>query len=154
MSLSLCLLVDPIAANDNYSVSNDELSDIETRVNSMSVKQLNARYAMLKTEQRNLMNNQEGTSNTETESSSSSASKRLAEIAAELSAIQKALIAVLGLGAISALTDDGYDDTIPPVITINGENPATVELGSTYTDAGATAKRISWIYFCYCIRKR
>ena len=30
------------------------------------------------------------------------------------------------------------DDT-PPVISVNGANPATVELGSTYTDAGATA---------------
>ena len=35
--------------------------------------------------------------------------------------------------------DDGYDDNVPPVIIINGSNPATVELGATYTDAGATA---------------
>ena len=34
-----------------------------------------------------------------------------------------------------------YDvvDTTPPVITVEGDNPATVELGATYTDAGATA---------------
>ena len=30
-------------------------------------------------------------------------------------------------------------DTTAPVITVTGDNPATVELGSTYTDAGATA---------------
>lgn len=30
-------------------------------------------------------------------------------------------------------------DTTPPVITILGDNPATVECGTTYTDAGATA---------------
>lgn len=30
-------------------------------------------------------------------------------------------------------------DTIAPVITLNGDNPATVYLGGTYTDAGATA---------------
>ena len=30
-------------------------------------------------------------------------------------------------------------DTTGPVITITGDNPATVELGTTYTDAGATA---------------
>ena len=30
-------------------------------------------------------------------------------------------------------------DTNAPVITVIGDNPATVELGSTYTDAGATA---------------
>src|SRR3989442_3166929 len=30
-------------------------------------------------------------------------------------------------------------DTTPPVITILGSNPVTVQVGSTYTDAGATA---------------
>ena len=30
-------------------------------------------------------------------------------------------------------------DTTAPVITVIGDNPATVELGATYTDAGATA---------------
>ena len=30
-------------------------------------------------------------------------------------------------------------DTTAPVITLTGDNPATVELGATYTDAGATA---------------
>ena len=51
----------------------------------------------------------------------------------KLSAIQKALIAIAGLGAISALTDDGYNDNVPPVITVLGDNPATTELGQTYT---------------------
>ena len=69
---------------------------------------------------------------------SASTKSRIAEITAELSQIQKALIAIAGVAAVSSLTDDGYDDEIPPVITINGDNPATVELG-TYTDAGATA---------------
>jgi len=43
------------------------------------------------------------------------------------------------VAGISALTDDGYNDDVPPVITLNGVNPATVELGTTYVDAGATA---------------
>jgi hypothetical protein len=30
-------------------------------------------------------------------------------------------------------------DTTPPVITVNGSNPVTIALGSTYKDAGATA---------------
>jgi hypothetical protein len=30
-------------------------------------------------------------------------------------------------------------DEIPPVISISGDNPVTIELGSTYTDAGAIA---------------
>ena len=37
--------------------------------------------------------------------------------------------------------DSQYDiaDTTPPVITVLGNNPVTIEVGSTYTDAGATA---------------
>jgi hypothetical protein len=95
----------------------------------MSIEQLNARRSMLLNEQDSI--NSSG--------SSSAGSGRLKEIAAELSSIQKALIAIAGLGAISALTDDGYDDNVPPVITVLGDNPATTELGQTYTDAGATA---------------
>ena len=66
-------------------------------------------------------------------------SNRLAEIAAELSAIQKALVIVAGAAVIANVTDDGYNDNVPPVITILGSNPATVELGATYVDEGATA---------------
>ena len=78
--------------------------------------------------------------NTQNPSSNKALSGRLSEIAAELSAIQKALIAIVGAAAINSLTDDGYNDNVPPVITINGSNPATVELGSTYSDQGATAQ--------------
>ena len=34
-------------------------------------------------------------------------------------------------------------DRTPPKVTVNGDNPATVELGGTYTDAGATATDLS-----------
>ena len=92
--------------------------------------------SFLKREERQLMATQSSTQNPSTVKSTSG---RLAEIRAELSAIQKALLAIAGVAAINALTDDGYNDNVPPVITINGSNPATVELGTTYTDAGATA---------------
>ncbi len=36
---------------------------------------------------------------------------------------------------------DGYYD-LPPVITILGENPIAIEIGSTYIDAGATARDV------------
>jgi hypothetical protein len=32
-------------------------------------------------------------------------------------------------------------DTTKPVITIKGSNPINIEVGSSYTDAGATASR-------------
>ncbi len=37
------------------------------------------------------------------------------------------------------ITDDIPDDTIPPVITLNGANPMTVYIDSSYDDPGATA---------------
>lgn len=37
------------------------------------------------------------------------------------------------------LEDDTSVDTMPPVITVNGANPALVPWGAAYTDAGATA---------------
>ena len=112
------------------------MTEIESRVDSMSLSELQDRRSYLMRTERQLMATQSSTQNPSTVKSSSS---RLAEIRAELSAIQKALLAIAGLAAINSLTDDGYDDNVPPVITVNGSNPATVELGTTYTDAGATA---------------
>ena len=136
--IALCLaMVSPLHANE-YGISDQRLNEITTRVNSMSFEQLNARVVALKTEQRTLQNSLQANGDSGS-SQAGTVRTRLAEITAELSTIQKALIAIAGIGAISALTDDGYNDNVPPVITINGDNPATVELGSTYTDAGATA---------------
>ena len=36
-------------------------------------------------------------------------------------------------------------DTTAPVVTVTGDNPATVELGATYTDAGATASDLDTV---------
>ena len=113
----------------NVSISEAKLDEIQARVNSMNYNQLVSSRKMLLQEKEGI----------ESSSASASSSSRLAEIVAELSQIQKALIAIAGVAAVSSLTDDGYDDNVPPVITINGDNPATVELGTTYSDAGATA---------------
>jgi len=111
--------------------------EIESRVDSMSVSELKDRRSSLIREERQLMATQSSTQNPSTVKATTS---RLAKVRAELSAIQKALLAIVGVAAIDALTDDdGYNDNVPPVITINGDNPATVELGATYSDAGATA---------------
>ena len=42
-------------------------------------------------------------------------------------------------GVVSEVAPCVIPDITAPVITITGDNPATVELGTTYTDAGATA---------------
>ena len=70
---------------------------------------------------------------------SKSISSRLSEITAELSFIQKALIGLGSIAVLNNLSDDGYDDNVPPVITVTGNATVTVELGTSYTDAGATA---------------
>ena len=109
--------------------------EIEARVNKMSIEQLNARRLVLLSEQASL---QEGVEAEAGNLINGTFRSRLAEVTAELSAIQSTLSNCWS-GAVSALTDDGYNDNVPPVITINGDNPATVELGSTYVDDGATA---------------
>jgi hypothetical protein len=125
-----------ISAGIYAELSPEKISEIESNVNSMGIKELQDRRAFLLEQEANILNQpnvlQAG-------AEGSSTASRLAGIRAELSAIQKALIAILGVGAISALSDDGYDDNVPPVITVIGGNPVTVELGDTYTDQGATA---------------
>ena len=102
-----------------------EMSDIESRVGSMNVSELQDRRSYLLREERSLMVTQSSTQNPSTVKS---VGGRLAEIRAELSAIQKVLLAAVGVAAISSLTDDGYNDDVPPVITVNGSNPVSVEL--------------------------
>ena len=103
-------------------INSETINEMEQRIGQMGVVELQERRAYLLQEQAATQN-----------------PSRLKEIAAELSAIQKALVAILGAAVISNVTDDGYNDNVPPVITLNGSNPDTTELGDTYTDQGATA---------------
>ena len=88
--------------------------DIESRVDSMSLTELQDRRSSLQREERQLVATQASTQNPSTVKS---VSGRLAEIRAELSAIQKALLGIVGVAAINSITDDGYNDNVPPVIT-------------------------------------
>ena len=117
-------------------VSPERMTQIESSVASMSMNELTDRRSYLIQEQSQLLDTESSTQNPSTVKKTRS---RLAEIRAELSAIQKVLIGIVGAAALNAITDDGYDDNVPPVITVSGDNPATVELGTTYTDAGASA---------------
>ena len=61
------------------------------------------------------------------------------------------MISLVGIAALSEILDDDNSsdpppppppptpDTTPPVITVNGDSSVTVEVGSSYTDEGATA---------------
>ena len=104
------------------NLNSESINEMEQRIGQMGMVELQDRRAYL-------LQEQEGTQNP----------SRLKEIADELSAIQKALLAIAGAAIISNVTDDGYDDNVPPVITLNGSNPDSVELGTAYSDPGATA---------------
>ena len=122
-------------ASDNI-ISEEKFNEINNRVSSMNYKELVQTKEILNKELSIL---EESADTTQSPSANKDIRTRIAEISAELSAIQKTLIAMVGAGAVSALLDDGYNDEIPPVISVLGDNPATVELGTSYTDAGATA---------------
>ena len=124
-----------VQAQDDI-ISQQKLTQIEERVNSMSVMQLNDRAAFLMAEQEELEKEQ---GSSQSPSNQKAISTRLSEITAELSAIQKVLAVVVGASALSALTDDDKKDMLPPTITLNGASSITVELGGTFTDPGASA---------------
>ena len=75
-------------------VSYEEISEIESRVESMSLNELKDRRASLTREERQLLAAQSSTQNPATVKSTSN---RLAKIRAELSVIQKALLGIAGV---------------------------------------------------------
>ena len=121
---------------DEETISPRTLAEIESRVDSMNTYELNERREALM-EEAAFLQAEQGSSQSPVRSKA--ISSRLGEITAELSFIQKALIGLGSLAVLNNLTDDGYDDNVPPVITLSGSSTVTVELGSTYTDAGASA---------------
>ena len=122
----------------SYETELDQLQirDIETKIQSMNAEELKDARFSLQAEKELLLDEQ---ANTQNPSQLKSIGTRISAINAELSAIQRALLVLVGLGVIDSVTDDGYDDNVPPVITINGSATVTVELGTSYTDEGATA---------------
>ena len=112
------------------SVSNERISEISQRLENYSTDSL--------IERRNfLISYQEGD---EQEDSNGVPAGSASERAIEISIIE-ALLVTLGVVMLDNVTEDSTTppDTVFPVITILGDNPASVELGSTYTDAGATS---------------
>ena len=112
------------------SVSNERISEISKRLEVYSTDSL--------IERRNfLISYQEGD---EQEDSNGVPAGSASERAIEISIIE-ALLVALGVVMLDNVTEDSTTppDTVFPVITILGDNPASVELGSTYTDAGATS---------------
>ena len=112
------------------SVSNERISEISQRLEGYSTDSLVERRDFL-------VSYQEGD---EQEDSNGVPAGSASERAIEISIIE-ALLVTLGVVMLDNVTEDSTTppDTVFPVITILGDNPASVELGSTYTDAGATS---------------
>ena len=114
----------------NESVSDERISEISERLEGYNTDSLIERRDFL-------VSYQEGDDEVDSNGvPAGSASERSLEIS-----IIEALLVALGVVILDNVTEDSPTppDTVFPVITILGDNPATVELGSTYTDAGATS---------------
>ena len=114
----------------NETVSNERISEISQRLESYNAESLVERRDFL-------VSYQEGD---DQEDSNGIPVGTPSERAIEVSIID-ALLVALGAIVLDNVTEDSRTppDTVFPVITILGDNPATVELGDTYTDAGATS---------------
>jgi len=134
LSFALIASIEVNAKDD--VISSEKLAQIEERVNDMSTLELSDRLASLMDEAEALKDEQ---SSSQSPSRQKAISSRLSEITAEMSAIQKVLSVVLGAAAINAITDDDKKDMLPPVVTLNGASSITVELGTAFTDPGASA---------------
>ena len=131
LSLSLLTVgLSTAALNANESVSDERMSEISQRLEGYTTDLLIERRDFL-------VSFEEGDEETDENGIPAGSAK---ERAFEVSVIEAILLA-LGIVVADNITEDTPipPDTVFPVITILGDNPATVELGGTYTDAGATS---------------
>ena len=109
-----------------FTVTDAQISEITEKLQSLDENELKNRKIEIEKELANLQDADD----------KDSVSARISALNMELSIIEQLLILV----AVAIVTNDGTDtppDTVFPVITILGDNPADVELGSVYVDAGA-----------------
>jgi|TARA_B100001540_G_C15745544_1_gene614310 hypothetical protein len=112
------------------TISDERISEISERLESYNSDALIERRDFL-------LSYQEGDDENDNNGvPAGSSSERAIEIS-----IIEALLVALGAIILDNVTEDATTppDTVFPVITILGDNPATVELGDTYVDAGATS---------------
>ena len=124
-----------IVGFQSYNISTEKAVEIKDRLSSMSENELAARKVFLENERDKLVSEKSSSQNPSTV-------KKLTEEIEEIDAENNYIAFLLGIavvGAIGGSLESDNPDLTKPVITIAGSNPATVELGSTYTDAGASA---------------
>ena len=119
--------------SQDFSVSDERASEITERLQTNTNDELLERRELLISQ---LQEEEDGDAPEPTSRS---------ELLFELSIVEQLLI-LAGFVMLDNVTEDSSVpsdpvdvDTTPPVITVLGDNPVTIELGDTYTDAGATA---------------
>ena len=133
LSFSLVVLISSSSFiyGEENSISDEKISQITQRLEGYTTNEL--------IERRNFLISYEEDNDAPTVAAALEAPTK-AERAFEVSIID-ALLLTLGIVIADNVLEDSTTppDTVFPVITILGDNPATVELGSSYTDAGATS---------------
>ena len=135
ISLFIALFSINVFAQDS-NLSQEQILQIQDRVDSMTSTQLIERKAQLLLESEDLQNEK---ASSQSPARLKTISERLAEISAEMGMIETILVSLGGLAVLGSISDSDSRDITPPVITVLGANPVTVERGDTYVDAGATA---------------
>ena len=139
----LLLLFFTSLPNQLFALTDDEVAEITERVEAYSTDELVERKNMLEESLEVDEADEEDCAGDVNGNSIYSPDGKCVDaktILLELSIIEQLLI-LAGVIVADNISDETVTppDTIFPIITIEGDNPATVELGSTYTDAGATS---------------
>ena len=128
--LSCIVLFSTNIESQSASITDNNISKITERLENLSTVELVERRAVI------IKSLNDEDEDSDEVAMLGSRSERLLE----LSIIEQLLI-LAGVILVDNVTEDSSTppDTVSPVISILGDNPATVELGDVYVDAGATA---------------
>ena len=116
------------AISENFVISDSDFDRIVSEINNLDSDQLQERRVVLMSEAQNLEDEKNGDV-PPSPTRATAIGQRLAEIAAELSLLEQVLAAGAGAIVLDNVFGDENKDSVAPVITLNGDNPATVELG-------------------------
>ena len=124
------VLASPITHANENAVTNERISEISQRLQTYSTDQLIERRDIII----------KALEDEDDDEALVAIGQTRSNALLELSIIEQLLI-LAGIVMIDNISEESRTppDTVSPVITVLGDNPATVELGDSYTDAGATA---------------